>query len=91
MSRAERIENALKLGLKPIFLRVEDQSSRHAGHAGARPEGETHYHILVESAALSGLNRVQRHQAVYALLANEFATGLHALSLEAFAPGERVR
>jgi BolA protein len=90
MNRAERIRNALDAGLSLESLRIEDDSARHAGHAGAQPGGETHFNIVVVSAAFAGLNRVARQRLVNDLLADEFATGLHALSVRAHAPGEVV-
>ena len=60
----------------------------HAGHSGARAEGETHYNVLVVSERFSGLNRVARHRLINDALSDEFTAGLHALSLTLRAPGE---
>lgn len=54
----------------------------HAGHAGARPGGETHYHLVMHAEAFEGLSRVARQRLVYEALREEFDTGLHALSLD---------
>lgn len=54
----------------------------HAGHAGARPGGETHYNLAMHAAAFEGLSRVARQRLVYAALREEFDTGLHALTLD---------
>lgn len=67
----------------PSMLEVIDESALHHGHAGAAPGGETHYLVRIRSEALAGLSRVQRHRAVNAALAEEFASGLHALSIDA--------
>lgn len=88
LSRAQRIEALLSARLAPEAFSLIDESSRHAGHAGARPGGETHYRARIVSAAFSGLNRVARQRLVYDALADEFKTGLHALALELKAPGE---
>ncbi len=88
MNRAERIEAALTQALRPVAMAVEDESHRHAGHMGARAEGETHYAVRVVSDAFAGLSRVARHRLVNQALGAEFAAGLHALSLELRAPGE---
>lgn len=88
MNRAERIRLALEQGLEPESLDIEDDSARHAGHAGAQPGGETHYNVRVVSAAFAGLSRVARQRLVNELLAGEFSSGLHALSIRAHAPGE---
>jgi len=84
----ERIVTRLTAALDPISLDIVDESDRHAGHAGAREGGGTHYRVRVVSARFQGLSRVERHRAVYELLAAEFADGLHALALVAKAPGE---
>jgi BolA protein len=87
-SRAARLEALLAQAFSPTLLRVEDDSSRHAGHAGARPGGETHYNVLLVSAAFRGMARVARSRAVHAALAAEFAGGMHALSLTLRTPEE---
>ena len=88
MSMRERIVTRLTEALDPSFLDVIDESDRHAGHAGARPGGGTHYRVRIVSAKFAGLSRVARHRFVYGLLPAEFADGLHALALDAKAPGE---
>ena len=87
-TRAERIHAALSAHFAPETLEVVDESHRHAGHAGARPEGETHYAVRLVSPAFAGMNRVARSRAVQEKLAAEFDNGLHALSLTLRAPGE---
>jgi BolA protein len=85
----ERIVARLTEALDPILLDVVDESDRHAGHAGAREGGGTHYRARIVSERFTGLDRVARHRLVYGLLTAEFAEGLHALALLAEAPGER--
>jgi BolA protein len=87
-SRAARLEAVLTKAFSPTLLRVVDDSARHAGHAGAQPGGETHYQVLLVSAAFRGINRLARSRAVHAALAAEFAGGLHALSLTLRTPEE---
>lgn len=82
------MENLLRERLSPLDFAVDDESARHAGHAGARPGGETHYRLRLVSAVFEGLSRVARQRLVYDLLAAEFSTGLHALSLELKTPAE---
>lgn len=72
----------------PTALQVIDDSSRHAGHAGARPEGNTHFTVKIVSDAFTGMSPVARHRAVYAALLPLFDTGLHALAIEAKTPAE---
>jgi BolA family transcriptional regulator, general stress-responsive regulator len=84
----ERIVARLTAGLEPQRLDIADESERHAGHSGARPGGGTHYRVRIVSGRFAGLTRVQRHRLVYGLVPAEFADGLHALALDAKAPGE---
>lgn len=91
MSRAERIRVAIEAGLSPRRLEIVDDSGRHAGHAGARPDGETHYAVTIVADAFAGKSRVSRQRLVYDLLADEFRTGLHALQLTTLAPDEQPR
>ena len=88
MSVAETIRAKLTERLAPTRLVVLDESHRHAGHAGARPGGETHFNVTVVSAAFSGLNRVARQRLVYQTLSEELAGAVHALSLTTTTPDE---
>ena len=87
-SRAARLETVLRHAFSPTLLRVEDDSARHAGHAGAQPGGQTHFNVLVVAEAFRGMGRVARSRAVHAVLEAEFAGGMHALSLTLRAPEE---
>ena len=89
MTVAETIRRKLTERLAPIRLDIVDESHRHAGHAGARPEGETHFAVTIVAAGFAGLNRVARQRLVYDTLADELATRIHALSLRTLAPDER--
>jgi stress-induced morphogen len=89
-SRATRLEATLTQEFAPALLRVVDDSAHHAGHAGAQPGGETHYSVLVVAEAFQGMNRVARSRAVHAVLAAEFAGGLHALALTLRTPAEHA-
>ena len=88
-TRAHRMEHVLRGALDPSVLEVTDESARHAGHGGARPQGETHYALTIVSPKFSGLNRIARSRMVNDLLANEFNTGLHALSMVLRSSDER--
>ena len=90
-SRATRLEAILTDAFSPVLLRVVDDSAQHAGHAGARPERQTHYSVLLVSEAFVGMNRVARSRAVHAVLAAEFAGGLHALALSLRTPEENLK
>lgn len=85
---ADSIRAKLTAGLRPARLEIEDESHRHAGHAGARPEGESHFRVTVVAAAFAGQSRVARQRLVYGLLAEELRTDIHALSLTTLAPEE---
>ena len=71
-------------------LSLEDQSHLHAGHAGARPAGETHFRLHAVSPAFAGKSRIERHRMINAVLADELAGPVHALAIVARAPGERI-
>ena len=73
---------------KPLRLAIEDESSRHHGHAGWREGGETHFRVEIVSAAFEGRNRVARQRLVYAALRQELEEGLHALALTTLSPDE---
>ena len=88
MTVAATIEDKLTRVFRPAVLRVIDESHLHAGHAGARPEGETHFRIEITAAAFAGQPRVARHRLVYDALADELAGPVHALALVTRAPGE---
>lgn len=84
--RIDRIRDLLTEAFQPVSLEVVDDSARHAGHAGASPEGETHFNVAITSEMFEGLSRVQVQRAVNLVLAGEFESGLHALSIKASAP-----
>ena len=88
MRVAAAIEKKLTEALSPMRLNVIDESHKHAGHAGARPGGESHFNVEVVSSAFHGKNRVQRQRMVYGALADEMATDIHALSLQTLTPEE---
>ena len=88
MTVAETIRRKLTERLAPIRLDIVDESHRHAGHAGARPEGETHFAVTIVAGAFAGLSRVARQRLVYDILADELATRVHALSLTTRAPDD---
>ena len=91
MNVKDRIEKCLTEALKPQSLQVVDESHLHAGHAGARPEGETHFRVHIVSAAFENKGRIDRHRTVQEILADELAGPIHALAIHASAPGEPAR
>lgn len=88
MAIADRLRAKLVVALRPSSLTIVDDSARHAGHAGAREGGETHFRVRIVSVEFAGLSRVERQRRVYAAVAEEIAAGIHALALTALAPEE---
>ena len=88
MSVADNIHGKLTDAFAPEELDVIDQSHLHAGHAGASAAGESHFRVRIVAEAFSGMTRVARQRAVNQVLADELAGPVHALSIEARAPGE---
>lgn len=86
MISAEQIDAALRGALQPESLQVIDDSHLHVGHAGAR-EGR-HFTVRLSCAAFAGRPRVARHRLVYDALASLIPQGIHALAIDARAPGE---
>jgi BolA protein len=91
MRVVDTIRRKLTIRFAPVRLEIIDESHRHAGHAGARPEGETHFAVTIVSAAFAGQGRVARQRLVYQTLADELATRVHALSLTTLTPEEDRR
>ena len=88
MSTSDVLRAKLEARFQPIKLEIVDESDRHAGHAGARAGGETHFRVLMVSPVFAGMNRVARQRLVYAVLDDELRDSVHALSLNALAPDE---
>lgn len=88
MRVADQIRAKLTAGLQPTRLTIRDDSHRHAGHAGARPEGETHFHVAIVAAIFAGESRIARQRRVYTLLQEELAGPVHALGLTTLTPEE---
>lgn len=91
MRVAAAIEANLRKALAPVRLAIVDESHMHAGHAGARPGGESHFRVEIVSAAFEGKSRLERQRMVYAALANELRHDIHALALSTLTPAEDVK
>src|SRR5271167_810815 len=93
-TRADRLRALLAQQFAPTLLQIQDDSARHAGHSGARAGGQSHYSVLMVSAAFQGLNRVARSRAMHTALASEFGPaeqgGMHALALTLRTPEEHA-
>ena len=83
MTVADRIRARLTEAFHPAALNVVDESHLHKGHAGHRPEGESHFRIKITAEAFAGKGRVAAHRLVYDALADEIAAGVHAIAIEA--------
>jgi BolA family transcriptional regulator, general stress-responsive regulator len=88
MAVADAIERKLTAAFQPEGLEIIDESHLHAGHAGARPGGESHFRVKLVSAAFRGKNRIERQRLVYQALAEEMESDIHALALVTKTPEE---
>jgi BolA family transcriptional regulator, general stress-responsive regulator len=85
VEKVERIRERLTAALAPVLLEVIDEGHKHAGHSG---EGKGHFFARIVSPAFAGKNPIERHRMVYAALGDMMPDGIHALAIEAKAPGE---
>ena len=86
MTITERMTEKLEAALAPAHLEVQDVSEKHRGHGGYREGGETHFHLVISSAAFAGKNRVQQQRMIYDIVAAEMDERVHALSMELSTP-----
>ncbi|SLN47128.1 transcriptional regulator BolA [Roseivivax jejudonensis] len=86
MSRTQEIETRLRQALAPTELVVRDDSEAHRGHAGYQEGGESHYHLVIRSAAFEGQSRIARHRQVHAAIGPELMGAIHALSMDLGTP-----
>jgi BolA family transcriptional regulator, general stress-responsive regulator len=84
-SREERLRRCLEVRFAPSLLIIEDESHRHAGHAGAAG-GHGHFRIRIVAEAFRGVSPVSRHRMVYAAVGDLLNTDIHALAIEASPP-----
>jgi len=86
VSTIEQIRAKLA-SLAPTELSLQDDSHRHAGHAGAA-SGGGHFELFIVSERFAGLSRVARHRLIYDCLGDMMRREIHALSIDARTPGE---
>ena len=92
MTIAATITEKMTAAFEPTHLEVINESHLHAGHQDTFDgAGETHFRIRIITQAFAGKSRLDRHRAITGLLTEELAGELHALAIEANAPGEPVR
>ena len=85
--RVTRMREILTEALVPLALEINDESHKHAGHAGARG-GQGHFSVTVVSEAFAGKLPLARHRLVYTALGDMMTTDIHALAITAKAPDE---
>ena len=83
MSVSEIIKKKLISQFKPTNLEIIDESHLHSGHVGARPEGETHFRLIISSETFIGKTRIEKQRQIYKALKEELAGPIHALSIQA--------
>jgi BolA protein len=88
MSASDNITKKLREAFAPESVDVVDESHQHAGHAGHRPGGETHFRVYIVAQAFAGKSRIERHRMINTVLAADLAGGVHALAIHADAPGD---
>ena len=88
MATRDLIVKKLTDAFAPASLDVVDESHQHAGHAGHREGGETHFRVYIVAEAFRGKSRLDRHRMINETLVGELAGGVHALAIHASAPGE---
>jgi BolA family transcriptional regulator, general stress-responsive regulator len=82
------IHERLTSALAPTRLELVDDSARHAGHSGARPQGESHFRLTIVATAFAGQSRIERQRLVFAALGDLMGSDIHALSITALTPAE---
>lgn len=88
MHVANLIRQRLSASLRPEELELIDESARHAGHAGARPQGETHFRVRIVAETFADRSRLERQRMVFAALGDLMHSDIHALSIVALTPAE---
>jgi BolA family transcriptional regulator, general stress-responsive regulator len=88
MRVAQAIHRRLSEALAPSRIDLVDQSAQHAGHAGARPQGESHFQLTIVAQVFAGKSRIERQRMVYAALDELMRSDIHALSIVALTPAE---
>ncbi|MFN2310151.1 MAG: BolA family protein [Gammaproteobacteria bacterium] len=86
-ARVNLIREKLTAALAPVHLEIQDDSAKHAGHAGARGGGG-HFNVQIVSPAFTGKSSIERHRMVYSALGESMQHEIHALSIQALSPDE---
>jgi len=84
----DNIRHLLESAFPPTHLHIEDESWKHAGHAGAKEHGGGHFVLHITSEKFDGLSRPQSHRRIYQALASLFPADIHALSIQVNQPNQ---
>ncbi len=87
----ETIRTKLAQGLQPLRLDIVNESALHAGHAGDDGSGQSHFRVLIVSSSFEGISRIERQRMVHAMLKDEIANRIHAISIKALTKKEYER
>ncbi len=77
MTVQTEIEQKIRDSLTPVHLEVINESHMH----NVPPGSESHFKLIIVSPEFETMSRIQRHQAVNRLLADELKGAVHALSM----------
>ena len=90
LERRKEITRRLQEAFSPETLGVEDESHLHEGHEGAK-DGRGHFRVLIITDAFDGKTMIERHRMIYRVLDEMMRLDIHALAIDAWAPGELDR
>ncbi len=76
------IEKKLIEAFSPQHIEIIDESYKHHGHSGAPEGGQSHFIVSIRAAAFTDQSRVKQQRAIYAVLKEEMAGPIHALTLD---------
>ncbi len=82
MSMQETLVQKLSAAFQIEHLQVENESHMH----NVPPGSESHFKVVLVTPDFVGKRKVQQHQAVYKVLADELAGSIHALALHTYEP-----
>jgi BolA protein len=86
----QELREALIVALEPTRLDVVNESHLHAGHASSPGTGESHFRVLVVAPRFAGKSRIERHRLVNDAIGDLLRSGIHALAIRTYAPGEPI-
>ncbi|MDX8397129.1 MAG: BolA family protein [Mariprofundaceae bacterium] len=84
--RAKHIHQILTQAFQPTTLNVEDESYKHAGHAGLESSSGGHFVVHICSESFTGKSTIACHRMVNLALKEEFKCNIHALSIHTKSP-----